>query len=269
AAPAPAAGRIRTNPAAAAAPTIQRDSDARRVVRREYTSLGQQNTEYAEPKFDGKAPTEELPPPMEGNLEGGLDFLYDEAEKAAPEFKSKVNSLAALTGGKPQYRSDPNAAKAMEGMSDEDKKAQREKDNLDLTKGVGLKGRARAIEKANSDYGGSAAGLADILGATIEYDSFPNMGAGFKRCGQLGLEGVRQKNRILKPTAGGYRDIMMNVKLSNGHIAELQFNLTGMLKAKEKGHKQYEEVRTLEGSHKQTQLPLDPEELAKLKRLYD
>lgn len=252
-------------------------------IRRAYKAIGEEMPEYAEPRFAGPAPVQSLP---DADLETGLDLLYRQASEAAPEFKAKVNALAAATGGKPQYRSmaparDPEAearagpqqrkqqmaARASE--TEAEKAAKRDRDNLDLSKGVGLKGRERATEKAKSDYGGKATGLADLLGGTVEYDSFPNMVAGFKQCPSFGLEIVREKNRLLKPTAAGYRDIMLNVRLSNGHIAELQFNLTGMLVAKAKGHKQYEEARKMEGEHKQSNLPLDAAELAKLKGLYD
>lgn len=261
-----APGRIR-----ASALADNHDVTATAIVRREYKSIGELNPEYAEPKFDGAAPKQALPELMGTKrfLDPGLDLLYKQAAEAAPEFKKKVNALAAATGGKPQYRSSPLDDAAQKNMTDAEKTAQRDRDNLDLTKGVGLKGRDRATEKAQSDYGSKATGLADILGGTVEYDSFPNMVAGFKQCGSFGLEIVREKNRLLKPTAAGYRDIMLNVRLSNGHIAELQFNLTGMLAAKAKGHKQYEEARKMEGAHKQSNLPLDADELAKLKGLYD
>ena len=161
------------------------------------------------------------------------------------------------------------SAAATKAAAREAREKQTQKDNLDGNIPVGLKGRDRAMEKAVSDYGGKATGLVDILGGTIEYETFEDVVKGFSECSKVGLKSVREKNRIANPTAAGYRDIMLNVALDNGHVAELQFNLTGMLAAKDKGHKQYEEARSLEAYYKEANFALDAENFAKLKRLYN
>jgi len=65
-----------------------------------------------------------------------------------------------------------------------------------------------------------------------------------------GLEiAQKPKNRFEKPTAEGYRDLMTFVKLPNGMVAELQLHVKEMTLAKEKGHKDYEVTRTLQGKY--------------------
>jgi len=244
-----------------------------------YKSLGARVDQYADPTYGGAKP--------EQALEGGksaspasfgsdLDQIYAQAALANIPFKAAVISLASSTGGTPQFRSVQvdTPAHAAPAVVDPAVVAaaqeQRKIDNLDGTKEVGLKGRARATEKGNSDYKGMATGLVDILGGTIEYSTFGAMCDGLKRVGSVGLTSVREKNRMLTPTAQGYRDIMLNVLVAGtGHIAELQFNLTAMLEAKSAGHKQYEEARAMEAHHQQLNIALDAASFKRLKVLYD
>lgn len=57
---------------------------------------------------------------------------------------------------------------------------------------------------------------------------------------------VRMKNNFANPSAVGYSDINMNIKLPNGTIAEIQLNTTANLVAKERyGHSLYEVYRSI------------------------
>ena len=60
------------------------------------------------------------------------------------------------------------------------------------------------------------------------------------------IEIIRVKNKFKKPD-NGYRDLNMNVKLSNGHVAEIQIHILGIFEAKmENGlHELYEVMRGL------------------------
>lgn len=50
---------------------------------------------------------------------------------------------------------------------------------------------------------------------------------------------LRVKDRFAKPLATGYRDILINVRLDNGTIAEIQLHIPGMFAAKDLGHEVY------------------------------
>lgn len=260
-----------------------------------YKSLGAQDKEYADPAYSPIKPEQPLAGGHEASkdtFEADLTEIYAMAKQSNLEFKKKVIAIAKATNGTPQFRSAQEPAAAVmdaESVGPQQKRqnaasdallkqkataaaALKEKskiDDLDENVPVGLKGPDRAREKGMSDYQGKASGLVDILGGTIEYATFQDTVNGFKQCAIQGLKSIREKNRIAQPTSQGYRDIMLNVELSTGHIAELQFNLTGMLKAKSVGHKQYEEARSLEAYHKSFNIALDAENFAKLVKLYN
>ena len=109
----------------------------------------------------------------------------------------------------------------------------------------GLKGRPRAMEKADADYGGDAGRLVDLARSSVVFDTVDDLKKGLTK-----LEGsvdiVRKKDRFATPTAEGYRDVTLNVRMSNGHIAEVQLHLRSVLDVKNgPGHKLYEEARSI------------------------
>jgi hypothetical protein len=171
--------------------------------------------------------------------------LYEEAAEAKKELDPLVKDMAASTGG---------VAKIPES----------------------LKGEARAKEKTATDYGGDASKLLDLARASIVYDSFDKLMDGLAQSSQW-MNVVREKNRFTEPTPAGYRDILLNVKLSNGHIAELQLHLEQILQVKSgEGHKLYEQIRTLQAQAETAKRQLTSEEQAKIdkllaesKKLYD
>ena len=66
---------------------------------------------------------------------------------------------------------------------------------------------------------------------------------------------IRIKNNFANPSAVGYSDINMNIKLSNGTIAEIQLNTTANIVAKERyGHALYEVYRSIEKNPKYKEL---------------
>merc|ERR1712216_43188 len=62
------------------------------------------------------------------------------------------------------------------------------------------------------------------------------------------VEIVRVKNRFVEPAPFGYRDILLNVRLANGHIAEIQFGFDSLMLLKEWMHPNYSLARTAEDS---------------------
>lgn len=113
-----------------------------------------------------------------------------------------------------------------------------------------LKGEKRAKEKVEADYGGDWSQLRDIVRGTISVPSMDHVRQAIGHLKSAGLElAQKPKNRFEKPTPEGYRDLMTFVKLPNGMLAELQIHVKSMTLAKEKGHKDYEITRSLQGKY--------------------
>lgn len=114
-----------------------------------------------------------------------------------------------------------------------------------------LKGKKRAEEKVEADYGGDWSRLQDVVRATIAVDTFDQVKSVL---GELRKSGVKMakppSDRFTHPTSVGYRDVKMNLQYSNGHIGELQVHVKAILKAKDQAHKEYETVRTIEAKAK-------------------
>jgi len=113
-----------------------------------------------------------------------------------------------------------------------------------------LKGEKRAKEKVEADYGGDWSQLRDIVRGTISVPTMGHVKQALEHMKAAGLEiAQKPKNRFEKPTGEGYRDLMTFVKLPNGMVAELQIHTKAMTLAKEKGHKDYEITRSLQGKY--------------------
>jgi len=113
-----------------------------------------------------------------------------------------------------------------------------------------LKGEKRAKEKVDADYKGDWSQLRDIVRGTISVPTMGHVKQALEHMKAAGLEiAQKPKNRFAKPTAEGYRDLMAFVKLPNGMVAELQIHTKAMTLAKEKGHKDYEITRSLQGKY--------------------
>jgi len=66
----------------------------------------------------------------------------------------------------------------------------------------------------------------------------------------------------------GYRDIMMNLRMKNGHIVEVQIHLKAILDVKSgPGHALYERIRTIDAQAKHENRRLTPEEMAERQNL--
>lgn len=111
-----------------------------------------------------------------------------------------------------------------------------------------LKGEDRAAEKVANDYGGDWSMLKDVVRCSIAVDTMDDLEDALGQLQKSGMILAQQpKDRFAKPTAEGYRDLMMNVKFPNGLIGEVQLHLKSMLQAKKEGHKPYEIMRTIDG----------------------
>lgn len=125
-------------------------------------------------------------------------------------------------------------------------------DDVDFSKPGGmlfiapLKGKQRAKEKVENKYGGDWSRLCDVVRATIAVDTMDELKGLVAKLKEHGLElAAAPEDRFYEPTPVGYGDVMLNVKLSNGIVGELQLHVKPMLEAKNEGHKPYEVIRRI------------------------
>ncbi|MBT3259244.1 MAG: hypothetical protein HN366_22720 [Deltaproteobacteria bacterium] len=168
-----------------------------------------------------------------------LDVLYGEAAVADKDLKRMTRAVAACTGGTAVF-----------------------------PPGGGLKGRKRAKEKIEVELGGDVSLLMDVSRSSIEYDDVDQVYRALQFILRQGYEVVRLKDRALEPLPSGFWDIHLNLRLPNGHIAELQLHLKKIRQYSiEKGHKHYERIRAMEARAVRENRPLTPEERATIDRL--
>lgn len=113
-----------------------------------------------------------------------------------------------------------------------------------------LKKLERAQEKVRGEYDGDAARLKDLARSGIVFDklekvNFERVRAALREFspeGQIRIEGL--KDRFAHPRPSGYSDMALYIRMSNGHIAELQLHLASMLAAKHEEEYLYRLSRT-------------------------
>jgi len=164
--------------------------------------------------------------------EAYLDKLYADATVAKAELKGMTEKIAAATGGTAAFR-------------------------------PGDKERQRSGEKIQSDYGGDASQLVDLASSKIVYDNLEDLYKGLAAAEkEFGAQIVRVKDRFIKPVPSGYRDILMNVKMSNGHVAEFRLHLKQVDEQADTEHALYRVGRSLEPVAQEQKRPLTQEEAA-------
>lgn len=110
-----------------------------------------------------------------------------------------------------------------------------------------LKGKARAEEKVDADYGGDWSQLRDVVRCSIAVDQLDQVRTALDALRKGGMKlAQKPKDRFAKPTNVGYRDVLLNVVLPNGIIGEVQLHVKSMLQAKAVAHAHYETMRTLD-----------------------
>ena len=95
-----------------------------------------------------------------------------------------------------------------------------------------LKGEARVREKAVNQFDGDFSRVIDVLAATLIFDSEAEILNAVEKL-KLRDDVVWIGDRWNKPMDGGYRDFSINIRMSNGAIAELQLHHRGIIEAKE------------------------------------
>lgn len=159
-----------------------------------------------------------------------LSKLYQTAKNANKELKEVTEAFAAKTNGKAGYRP--------------------------LTENNGLKSKQRTLEKIEGEYRGKVEKVLDIAGSKVIYNSVEDLYNALNKFANE-FDIVKFKDRIQNPLPNGYRDILMNIKMKNGHIVEFRLHLKEMDEAAKVGHKIYEQRRTLEAIGKKRELKVE------------
>lgn len=106
-----------------------------------------------------------------------------------------------------------------------------------------IKGARRLIEKTVQDNFGDLTEARDVVRSSIAVDS-PDQIEHVMRAVHNSFDVVRVKDRFKEPLSG-YRDILVNVRMKNGLVGEIQIHAKPILKIKEgEGHRLYEKLRS-------------------------
>jgi len=165
------------------------------------------------------------------------EYLAESKAKAAevqPKLNEIAQQLADRAGGTPGWRTSP-------------------------------KDDARAMDKINDPegYDGDASKLVDLAGAKVEFDSIDKVYQALDDVRQLpGVKIVRFKDRLVDPQKGGYGDLLLNLRMGNGHIAELRLQLAPMERVSDYEHPLYEVRRDLQARADEQGRPLTLREQA-------
>ena len=138
-----------------------------------------------------------------------------------------------------------------------------------------LKTRERSMEKIAADYGGDASRIMDIVRSSVIFETEEQVLEALNILRQ-DMNVLRIKNRFESPV-NGYRDVLLNILMPNGHIAEMQLHLRSILDVKYKfGDKIYQKIRTIEADAIKEQRDLNADEAKRIeelsnkaKKLYD
>ncbi|MFC8615069.1 toxin glutamine deamidase domain-containing protein [Micromonospora purpureochromogenes] len=143
-----------------------------------------------------------------------LTSLYQAAEVAQRELNQLASSLAA-GGGRPGWR------------------RQR-------------KGYRRVLDKL-VEYDNDASKLKDLAAAKVQFDRLEDVYAALAALGRRDdVVVLNIKDRFIKPLTSGYRDVLLSLRMSNGHVAELRLHLAAMDDVAVWEHPLYEVRRDLE-----------------------
>lgn len=164
-----------------------------------------------------------------------LDKLYQQAKDAQPDLNQLTKEIASQLGGEALI---PKT----------------------------LKSRERAIEKINADYDGDVSRITDLARSSVIFETEYQVLQALDIL-QQDMKVIRIKNRFQNPV-NGYRDVLLNIRMPNQHIVEMQLHLRHILEVKyEFGDKLYQEIRTIEADTKREQRDLTPDESKRIEQL--
>ncbi|MBE8521229.1 NAD--arginine ADP-ribosyltransferase [Amycolatopsis sp. H6(2020)] len=143
-----------------------------------------------------------------------LDGVYERAEVAMAKLREVVPDIAADTEGEPDLRKT-------------------------------LKGRGRAEDKIESNYGGDPSRLTDIAGGIVRFDKIEMLYAALEKIrARDDIEIVEFEDRFVKPQPAGYSDLQMKVRI-DGHVAEFRLHLKAVDAVSAYDHALYEVRRDI------------------------
>lgn len=120
-----------------------------------------------------------------------------------------------------------------------------------------IKDERRILPKIQSDYGGNASQVTDIVRGTFVSDNaadLPRIQAALEERFSV----IRVKDNVFSPTVTGLRNYHNNIAMPNGHIVETQVMPTQLWAVKAKSHDLMEEVQKLKREYPDvTTRPLD------------
>jgi len=124
-----------------------------------------------------------------------------------------------------------------------------------------LKGYKRTVEKVQEKYNGDFSHILDLGRGMVVFDTIEQLSSAFsyiktRHDEQVSVPGgnpllVRAKDRLSQAfdasrLTGGYRDVLLNLCFSSGHIVELQLHVKSFLDLKNRrGHTVYEDARNI------------------------
>jgi hypothetical protein len=127
---------------------------------------------------------------------------------------------------------------------------------------TGPKGRARVLDKL-VEYKNDASRLKDLAGAKVQFFRLDDI---YRALDQLAADPrvviLDIKDRFLKPQQSGYRDVLLNIQTSNGHVGEFRLHLESLDGVAEWEHALYGVRRDLEALSLAEDRPLTPVEAA-------
>lgn len=169
-----------------------------------------------------------------------VDDLYKAARKANKELGRLTEQLAAKTKGKARFRP-KNVNK-------------------------GLKDKTRVLEKISEYPDKDPARITDIAGSKILYDSLEELHSALDKI-RKEVDLWRIKDRVSAPVPSGFRDILMNIRMSNGHIVELRLGLKTFDKIADIEHNTYKIIRTIKAKAASAGRGLSKQEIATVDNL--
>ncbi|MET7748814.1 toxin glutamine deamidase domain-containing protein [Micromonospora sp. NPDC005367] len=159
-----------------------------------------------------------------------LRRLYDDAAAAQLELNAMVMRLAG-DRGQPGWRRAPKAHR-------------------------------RVLDKL-VEYDNDASRLTDLAAAKLEFRRLDDL---YDALHELSRDPdvvvLEIKDRFVRPPASGYRDVLLKLRMSNGHIAELRLHLVALEGVAEWEHALYEIRRDLDAIAGEAGRPLTPTERA-------
>ncbi|MEU4248508.1 toxin glutamine deamidase domain-containing protein [Amycolatopsis sp. NPDC026612] len=143
-----------------------------------------------------------------------LDDVYARAEVAMEKLREVVPDIAADTEGEADLRKT-------------------------------LKGRGRAEDKIESNYGGDPSRLTDIAGGIVRFEKIEMLYAALEKIrARDDIEIVEFEDRFVKPQPAGYSDLQMKVRIE-GHVAEFRLHLKAVDAVSAYDHALYEVRRDI------------------------